>query len=220
MDDDDDWEELDETAMDECMVLATQLCSKLPTHPTAAAAAAAQTNQHLKTQHGKSFSEVDSGRQSDCTNNGRSSSVNDSGVWSHRSSNWQSSVSNSSRSSRPPPISTRNSLNQLGSASSSAVEKEDSSQTDYRSRFSDFSSTTNSAGLSRSSLSRKSSSSGRGQVPAVTSIKSSPSKIRNPCESMTKSDGNEGNAHLLHKAQEEKKELAARIVTMQGEVRK
>lgn len=219
MNEDDDWEELDENAMEECMVLATQLCSKQPSHYSAADDAQNNT-QHRKTQYFKSFSEADSGRQSNLISNESLSNVHDSGVCSSRNSNLYQSVSNSSRCSHPPVSNSRNSLNQLASTSSTAVQKKEPPQNNYRSRFSDFSSsTTGNVGLHHASLTRKSSSSGKGQVPLVMSTKGSPSKMRSPGETMTESNGNEENAHMLHKAQEEKKKLVERIITMQGEVR-
>lgn len=217
MNEDDDWEELDENAMEECMVLATQLCSKQPSHYSAADDAQNNT-QHLKTQHFKSFSEADNGRQSNLISNESLSNVHDSGVCSSRNSNLHQPVSNSSRISHPPVSNSRNSLNQVANTSSTAIQKKEPPQSNYRSRFSDFSSTTVNIGLPHTSLTRKSSSSGKGQVPLVTSTKGSPSKMRSPGETMTESDGNEENAHLLHKAQEEKKKLVERIITMQGEI--
>lgn len=218
MNEDDDWEELDENAMEECMVLATQLCSKQPS--LCSAAADAQNNtQHLKTQYVKSFNEMDNGRQSNLISNESLSNVSDSGVCSSRNSNWHQSVSNSSRSSHLPISNSRNSLNELANTSGTAVQKKEPPQNNYRSRFSDFSSTTNNIGLHHASLTKKSTSLGKGHIPLVTSTKGSPSKILSPGETITESNGNEENAQLLHKTQEEKKKLLERIITMQGEVR-
>lgn len=216
--DEDDWEELDENAMEECMVLATQLCSQQPPH-CSAATEAENSVQHFKTQYCTSFNE-DNGGQSNLINNGSLGNVNDSGVWRSRSSNWNPLVSDSSGISHIPVPNIRNSLHELATMSSTVSQKKEPPQSSYRSRLSNFSTSASNTDLDHGSLTRKSLGSERGLVPLVTRVKGSPSKIKNLGESMPQSTGSEEKAHMLLKTQEENEKLSEKIITMRGEVRK
>lgn len=107
--DEEEWEELDENAMEECMVLATQLCTQQQDVPGGQSnphkAAGPHSNHHPETAPRKVVGVVSNG------------SVRDSGVSSTRSSSFHHSVSN---------------------INSSANQKKDVSN-NYMNRFSDFS---------------------------------------------------------------------------------
>lgn len=194
--DEEEWEELDENAMEECMVLATQLCSQQPQYQ---AAPGGQNSTHtLKVPQRKNYPETEDRKLPVLVSNGCLNNVRDSGVCSTRSTSLHPSISNPSN----------NTLNQ----------KKDVSSSSYMSRFSDFSS--KSTNLHHNTSTRKPpSGSGRGSGFGVsaTSPRSSPSKAKSPWPG---GDAGGGSYHLLlKKAEEEKTKLDERILVMQGEVR-
>lgn len=196
--DEEEWEELDENAMEECMVLATQLCSQQPQYQENVTGG--QNNHTHTAPH--STHETHSRKTPGIVSNGHPNNIRDSGVSSTRGSN----------SFHRPTSSTSNTLNQ----------RKDASNSSYMSRFSDFSSS-KSHSSHHSTLTRKlshsSSLKGLGVVVSGgTSPSSSPSKTRSPVKGWPGSDGG-GSYASLKKAEEEKAKLDERILVMQGEVR-
>ncbi|KAG0714725.1 hypothetical protein GWK47_013581 [Chionoecetes opilio] len=193
--DEDDWEELDENAMEECMVLATQLCSQRPQGQGTA-------NGHNNTHHiqklpaSKNSHESEAKKLSGVISNGSLNHLRDSGVCSTRSSSANQSVNDATSS-------TRN-------------QRRDIQNTGYMSRFSDFSG--RSSSLHQNTSARKPTSRSAGVVLSTSASRGSPSKVKSPAKLRSGGDAFAGNHLLVKKAEEEKAKLDERILVMQGEI--
>ena len=187
--DDDDWEELDEDAMEECMILATQLCTKQPQQQQ-------QNNSNnsthiAKVPQSKSYPETGNKNLPGVFTNGSlNNNVRDSGVCSTRNTSLHQSASN-----------INSTVNQR---------KDVPNNNSYMNRFSDFSAKTSSSYQSSSS---KKQSFGVGKNAGYSKGKSPVKQW--PGSDV----GAGSHTLLLKKAEEDKAKLDERILVMQGEVR-
>ena len=170
--DEEEWGELDENAMEECMILATQLCTQqqnVPGHRNSS------PHKVAALSHSKNHTETEPRRVVGVASNG---SVRDSGVCSTRSSSLHHSVSN---------------LN------GSCNQKKDVSN-NYMRRFDDFSAT-NTSSYSNTSM-RKPVSVPARSGSLVLSSGSSASKAKNANNYWPGSDASGSNHVPLKKAEE------------------
>lgn len=199
--DEDEWGDLDEEAMDECMVLATQMCSQAP-----------ENNNQAAKQDGRSSISSLAGNPSHNENSREQFSgsyrnnFNDSGV-----SSMKSSSLNQSR-----VIQNNTKLGRSLTGQANNVSRSNS----YSHRFNDFSIPETTVQKGGPSLSRSGHSTGKvyNSIPIKGSSTSSSNGNVYPTTSGTGSVSDDSNQALLKKIQEERAKLQEDVLMKQGEV--
>ncbi|XP_047483263.1 uncharacterized protein LOC125035129 [Penaeus chinensis] len=199
--DDDDWGDLDEEAMDECMVLATQMCSQAPQN----------NNDVTKQDVGNNFSSA-VGNAAHGENSREQfpgsykNSFNDSGISSVKSSalNQSRAVQNSTK------------LGRGVAGHSNNVSRSNS----YSHRFNDFSIPETTVQKSGPSLSKTVHSSGKvyNSIPIKGSSTSNTHGNTHPTTSGTATLSDGSNQVQLKKMQDEKAKLQEDVLMKQGEI--
>lgn len=200
--DDDEWGELDEEAMDECMVLATQMCSQMPQN----------NNEVTKQDVGSNFSSTVGN-----TAHGENSREQFPGSYKN---NFNDSGFSSVRSSALNQSRVLQNTTKLGrgvAGQSNNVSRSNS----YSHRFNDFSIPETTVQKSNSfSLSKTVHSTGKvyNSIPIKGSSSSSSHGNMHPTTSGTSTLSDGSNQNQLKKMQDEKAKLEEDVLMKQGEV--